>query len=75
MIAGRNSRFNSSLGENIWVLYLNPMVAISDGFRSLWLKTELWNENIYISFIMVFLLFISGFIAIRYAENKMVDTL
>ena len=51
------------------------MVAISDGFRSLWLKTELWNENIYISFIMVFLLFVSGFIAIRYAENKMVDTL
>lgn len=74
-IAYPSSRFNSSLGENIWVLYLNPMVAISDGFRSLWLKTELWNENIYISFIMVFLLFVSGFIAIRYAENKMVDTL
>ncbi|CAI8372841.1 MAG: Teichoic acid translocation permease protein TagG [Owenweeksia sp. TMED14] len=68
-------KYSNALGEFEWILYLNPFVAIADGFRWTWLGINSWSELHYISFLMIIVIYFSGYTAIRYSENKMVDTL
>lgn len=68
-------KYSNALGKYEWILYLNPFVAICDGFRWTWMGINNWSELHYISFLMIIILYLSGITAIRYTEDKMVDTL
>jgi lipopolysaccharide transport system permease protein len=68
-------KYSNALGKYEWILYLNPFVAICDGFRWTWMDINNWSGLHYISFLMIIILYLSGITAIRYTEDKMVDTL
>lgn len=55
------------------IYYLNPMAGVIQGFRWSLLGGEFPNDLMYISFTMVFILFVSGILYFRSIEEKMAD--
>jgi lipopolysaccharide transport system permease protein len=56
-----------------WLYYLNPMTGIVDGFRWCLIGGAPLGTTVYISFIIVLLIFISGLYYFRHTERVMAD--
>ena len=77
-IAYPSDRFASALGSSAWMLHLNPMVAMAEGFRYAWLGPEFVlasSANLLLSMGVGITLFITGHIAIRIADRNLIDTI
>lgn len=77
-IAYPSDRFAAALGDSAWFLYLNPMVAMAEGFRFAWLGPEFvlaGPDDLLLSVGMGMLLFITGHIALRIVNRNLVDTI
>ncbi len=74
-IAYPTERFASALGDQAWILYLNPFVAVADGMRFAWLGIENWNDQHLISFAVAVGLFVTGTWVLKAVERTMIDDL
>jgi len=77
-IAYPSDRFAAALGESAWLLYLNPMVAMAEGFRFAWLGPDFvlaGTDYLMLSAGMGFVLFLTGHIALRVVDRNLVDTI
>ena len=74
-IAYPTERFASALGDQSWLLYLNPFVGVADGMRFGWLGLGNWNDYHLISFGVAFGLFVTGTWALKAVERTLIDDL
>ena len=74
-IAYPTERFASALGDQSWLLYLNPFVGVADGMRFGWLGLGNWNDYHLISFGVAFGLFVTGTWVLKAVERTLIDDL
>jgi len=65
---------SSLIGERfLWIYYLNPMAGIVEGFRWSILDLHFPGNHIYLSYLVVLLIFISGLFYFRKTEEVVAD--
>ena len=74
-IAYPTERFANALGDQAWLLCLNPFVALAGGMRFAWLGLGEWQDIHLLAFGVGLGLFITGTWALKSVERTLIDDL